>query len=292
VTVPAQVVAFPTRRSRLRALLAALRPAQWSKNLLVFAGLVFAAQLGDPRRWLWALTAFVAYCAASSAAYLVNDVRDADDDRRHASKRGRPVARGEVSERGALLVAAALAGAALLLVVPLGWATVGLVAAFLALQGAYTLRLKRLVLLDVFTIGALFVIRATAGAEAVEVRISPWLLVCTALLALFLALAKRRGELATGVYVPEGYSLALVDQLVGVLAASTVIAYSLYTFTAHSTAMMATIPFVLYGIFRYLLLVHHDDLGEEPEQVLLTDWPILVTVALWAATSAVILELT
>jgi 4-hydroxybenzoate polyprenyltransferase len=292
VTVPAQVVAFPTRRTRLRALLAALRPAQWSKNLLVFAGLVFAAQLGDPRRWLWALTAFGAYCAASSAAYLVNDVRDADDDRRHASKRGRPVARGEVSARAALLSAAALAGAALLVVVPLGWATVGLLAGFLALQAAYTLSLKRLVLLDVFAIGALFVIRAAAGAEAVEVRISPWLLVCTALLALFLALAKRRGELAAGVHVPEGYSLALVDQLVGVVAASTVIAYSLYTFTAHSTAMMATIPFVLYGIFRYLLLVHRDDLGEEPEQVLLTDRPILVTVALWAATSAVILELT
>jgi 4-hydroxybenzoate polyprenyltransferase len=292
VTVPAQVVALPARRSRTRALLIALRPAQWSKNLLVFAGIVFAAQLDDPRRWLWAVTAFVAYCAASSAAYLVNDVRDAADDRRHAVKRGRPVARGEVSERTALIVAAALAGAALLVVVPLGWAAVGLLAAFLALQAAYTLSLKRLVLLDVFAIGALFIIRATAGAEAVEVRISPWLLVCTALLALFLALAKRRGELAAGVHVPEGYSLALVDQLVAVVAASTVIAYSLYTFTAHSTAMMATIPFVLYGIFRYLLLVHRDDRGEEPEQVLLTDRPILITVALWAATSAAILELT
>jgi 4-hydroxybenzoate polyprenyltransferase len=292
VTVPAQVVALPARRSRAQALLAAVRLAQWSKNLLVFAGIVFAAQLGDARRWLWALTAFVAYCAASSAAYLVNDVRDADDDRRHPIKRGRPVARGEVSAHTALLLAAGLALAALLLVVPLGWATVGLLAAFLALQAAYTLSLKRLALLDVFAIGALFVIRATAGAEAVEVRISPWLLVCTALLALFLALAKRRGELAAGVQVPDGYSLALVDQLVAVVAASTVIAYSLYTFTAHSTAMMATIPFVLYGIFRYLLLVHRDDLGEEPEQVLLTDRPILVTVALWAATSAAILELT
>ncbi len=292
MTVPAQVVALPARRSRTRALLAALRPAQWSKNLLVFAGIVFAAQLDDARRWVWALTAFAAYCAASSAAYLVNDVRDAEDDRRHPSKRGRPVARGEVSARVALAAAAALAGAALLLVVPLGWATVGLLAGFLALQAAYTLGLKRLVLLDVFAIGALFVIRAVAGAEAVEVRISPWLLVCTALLALFLALAKRRGELAAGVHVPDGYSLALVDQLVAIVAASTVIAYSLYTFTAHSTAMMATIPFVLYGVFRYLLLVHRDDLGEEPEQVLLTDLPILATVALWATTSAAILELT
>jgi 4-hydroxybenzoate polyprenyltransferase len=292
VTVPAHVVALPARRSRTRALLAAIRPTQWSKNLLVFAGIVFAAQLGDARRWAWALAAFAAYCAASSAAYLVNDVRDAEDDRRHPSKRTRPVARGELSAGAALATAAALAGGALVLVLPLGWVTVGLLAAFLALQGAYTFGLKRLVLLDVFAIGALFVIRAVAGAEAVEVRISPWLLVCTALLALFLALAKRRGELAAGVHVPEGYSLALVDQLVAIVAASTVIAYSLYTFTAHSTAMMATIPFVLYGVFRYLLLVHRDDLGEEPEHVLLTDLPILVTVALWAATSATILELT
>jgi 4-hydroxybenzoate polyprenyltransferase len=291
VTVPAHVVALPARRSRVRAFVVALRPAQWSKNLLVFAGIVFAAELGDARRWVWALTAFVAYCAASGAAYLVNDVRDAAEDRRHASKRVRPVARGEVSRRTALAGAGVLAALALLLAVPLGWAAVGLLAAFLALQGAYTLSLKRVVLLDVFAIGALFVIRATAGAEAVEVRISPWLLVCTALLALFLALAKRRGELAAGVGVPDGYSLALVDQLVAVVAASTVIAYSLYTFTAHSTAMMATIPFVLYGIFRYLLLVHRDELGEEPEQVLLTDRPLLATVALWAATCAAILEL-
>ena len=292
VTVPAQVLALPARRSRTRALIAALRPAQWSKNLLVFGGIVFAAQLEDPRRWVWALSAFVAYCAASSAAYLVNDVRDAEEDRRHPTKRNRPVARGEVSFRTALLVAGVLSCFALALVVPLGWATVALLLAFLVVQAAYTLRVKRLVLLDVFAIGALFVIRAAAGAEAVEVRISPWLLVCTALLALFLALAKRRGELAAGVHVPDGYSLPLVDQLVAIVAASTLIAYSLYTFTAHSTAMLATIPFVLYGVFRYLLLVHRDDLGEEPEQVLLTDFPILVTVALWAATSAVILELT
>ena len=146
-------------------------------------------------------------------------------------------------------------------------------------------------------IAGLFVVRAAAGAEAVDVPISPWLLLCTALLALFLGLAKRRGELVLvgaqrtpGRPVLEGYSLALVDQLVSVVAASTVIAYSLYTFTARdSKTMMVTIPFVLFGVFRYLLLIQRDDIGEEPENVLLTDRPLLGTIALWAATSALIL---
>src|SRR5439155_7856502 len=168
---------------------------------------------------------------------------------------------------------------------------------FVGLQAAYTLGLKHVVLIDVMTLAGLFVVRAGAGAAGVHVRISPWLLLCTALLALFLALAKRRGELVLvgaaatpGRPVLEGYSLALVDQLISVIAASTVIAYSLYTFTARdSKTMMVTIPFVLFGVFRYLLLIQRDDLGEEPENVLLTDRPLIATIALWAATSGAIL---
>jgi uncharacterized membrane protein len=156
------------------------------------------------------------------------------------------------------------------------------------------------VLLDVLAISALFVIRAAAGAEAVHVPISAWLLLCTALLALFLALAKRRGELvlvgaerAPGRPVLEGYSLVLVDQLVSVVAASTVIAYSLYTFTARdSKAMMVTVPFVVYGVFRYLLLLQRRELGEEPENVLLSDVPLLLTIAAWAVTCAIVLAVT
>ena len=295
-----EIVELPQRRSPLRAALVALRPRQWSKNLLVFAGLVFAAKLGDPLRWLEASVCFVAYCAISSASYLANDVRDRHDDRLHPIKRSRPIARGELSARAALTIAGALAVLAPLLVVPLGLGSVLLVLAFAALQAAYTLRLKHVVLLDVLAISALFVIRASAGAEAVDVRISPWLLICTGLLALFLALGKRRAELVLvgaeetpGRPVLEGYSLALVDQLVSVVAASTVIAYSLYTFTARdSKAMMATVPFVVYGVFRYLLLLQRRDLGEEPENVLLTDPPLLLTIAAWAATSAAILAFT
>jgi 4-hydroxybenzoate polyprenyltransferase len=283
-------------RGSAHAALAALRPRQWLKNLFVFAGIVFAAKLGDATRWVEAIGCFGAFCAASSAAYLVNDVRDAEDDRRHPIKRERPIARGDLSVRFALALAAVLAVAALAVGLALGWQVLLYVAAFLALQGAYSLGLKHLVLLDVMTIGGLFVLRAAAGARAIDVPISEWLLLCTALLALFLGFAKRRGELvlvgaerAPGRPVLEGYSLELVDQLVSVVAASTVIAYGLYTFEADTRGMMATIPFVLFGVFRYLVLVHKHDLGEEPERVLLGDRQLIAAVALWAVTAATIL---
>jgi 4-hydroxybenzoate polyprenyltransferase len=277
-----------------------MRPRQWTKNLLLFAGLIFAAKLGDVTRWLDALLAFAAYCAASSAAYLVNDVRDAEHDREHPIKRLRPVASGELPARSAIVLAALLAAAAFAGVAVLGLGAVGFLAGFLVLQAAYTAGLKHVVLIDVLAIAGLFVLRAAAGAEGVGVRISPWLLICTGLLALFLALGKRRAELVLvgaaetpGRPVLEGYSLALVDQLVTVVAASTVISYCLYTFTARdSKAMMVTIPFVVFGVFRYLLLMHRRDLGEEPEEVLLRDVPIIVCIAGWAASAAVILALT
>ncbi len=294
------VAALACTRTLARAALAALRLRQWSKNLLLFAGLIFAAKIGDVTRWGEALGAFAAYCAASSAAYLANDVRDAADDREHPVKRLRPVASGELPARAALWLAGLLTSAALAAAALLGPWSAAFMGGFLVLQAAYTGGLKRIVLIDVLAISGLFVLRAAAGAQAVDVRISPWLLICTGLLALFLALGKRRAELvlvgadrAPGRAVLTGYSLALVDQLVSVVAASTVIAYSLYTFTARdSNAMMATIPFVVYGVFRYLLLLHRHGLGEEPENVLLTDVPLLVTIAAWAATCAAILALT
>ena len=296
----APVIELTQRRSVARAAFVSLRPRQWTKNLLLFAGIIFAAKLGDPLRWLEAFAAFAAYCAASSAAYLANDVRDAPHDRVHPVKRSRPIARGELSARAAYLLAAALLSVAVALVAPLGLPSLGFLAAFLVLQGAYTVRLKHVVLIDVMTIAGLFVLRAAAGAGGVHVRISPWLLLCTALLALFLALAKRRGELVLvgaeatpGRPVLAGYSLMLVDQLVAVVAACTIIAYSLYTFTARdSKALMVTIPFVVFGVFRYLLLIHRQDLGEEPEEILLRDPPILACIAAWAVCAAVILLVT
>lgn len=295
----AAVIPLQPRRRPVLALGAALRPRQWTKNLLLFAGIVFAAEIGDAGRWLAAGAAFVLYCAASSAAYLVNDLVDAPADRLHPVKRRRPIARGEITPRTAVFAAVALVGLAAGLAVALGPVALGFLALFLAIQAGYTLGLKHVVLVDVMAIAALFVVRAAAGAGAVDVRISPWLLVCTALLALFLALGKRRGELVLvgaeatpGRPVLEGYSLELVDQLVAIVAAATVLSYTVYTLTAReSQALAATIPFVLFGIFRYVLLLHRGGGGEEPENVLVTDAPILATVAGWAAVSATILVL-
>lgn len=296
----APIVELPRRRTPWRAALVALRPRQWAKNVLLFAGILFAAKLGEPVRWLEATAAFVAYCAASSAAYLVNDVRDAAADRGHPVKRRRPVARGELSRRTALALAAALAPAALAIAAVLGPGSAAWLLGFLALQAAYTLRLKHVAIVDVAVIAGLFVIRAAAGAVAVDVAISPWLLVCTGLLALFLALGKRRAELvlvqearASGRPVLDGYSLPLVDQLLAAVAGATIVVYVLYTITARdSRALVVTIPFVVFGLFRYLLLLHRRARGEEPENILLGDLPILLTVAAWAATCAAILALT
>ena len=295
----APVLELRPRRSPTRSVIAALRPRQWSKNLLLFAGIVFAAKLGDFSRWGEAAAAFVAYCAASSSAYLVNDLRDAPHDRAHPIKRNRPIARGELSTERALVLAAVLAVAALAIGAALGYVSLLFLVAFVALQLGYSLGLKRIVLVDVSLIAGLFVVRAAAGAAAVDVRISPWLLACTALLALFLGLAKRRGELvlvgaeaAPGRPVLEGYSLRLVDRLLNVVAGSTVLAYVVYTATAHTPAMVLTAPFVIFGLARYLMLVHRHELGEEPENVLLSDRPTLACVALWIATSALILAST
>jgi 4-hydroxybenzoate polyprenyltransferase len=296
---PARVVELRPRRSAFEAAFVSLRPRQWPKNLLLFAGIVFAAELGDDVRWAEAAAIFVAYCAASSAAYLVNDLRDAADDRKHPVKRDRPIARGELSSERALVLSATLAAGALVVAALLGFASLLFMLGFIALQLAYSLGLKRVVLVDVAVIAGLFVIRAAAGAAAVDVRISPWLLVCTALLALFLGLAKRRGELVLvrgdrtpGRPVLDGYSLQLVDRMLNVVAVATAAAYAAYALTAHSAWMALTIPFVAGGLARYLLLVHRHDLGEEPENVLLADRVILGCVAAWAVVSAVVLAAT
>lgn len=290
----ASVVPLHPRRGPLRAALVALRPRQWTKNLLLFAGIVFAAEIDDPVRWLQAVAAFIAWCAASSAAYLGNDVRDALEDRRHPVKRRRPVARGELAPRAALALAAGLAVVALAISVALGPAVVAVLLAFLALQAAYTLGLKTLVLVDVLVIALLFVVRSVAGALAVDVRISPWLLVCTGLLALFLGLGKRRSELAASNgharKALSGYDLGLVDQLLTIVAAATIVTYALYTVLARdSKALLVTVPLVVLGVFRYLLLLRRTTRGEEPENVLLRDPWILGVVAVWTAACAGIL---
>ena len=292
-----EALELPLARGRAHAVLAALRPKQWTKNALVFAGIVFAARIDVWQKWVEALVVFAAYCAASSAAYLLNDLRDVEHDRRHPVKRYRPIARGELSERAAGSLAVALVATALVLASLLGVWSLVVVLGFFGLQAAYSLGLKHVVLVDVAAIAALFVIRGTAGAVAVHVRISPWLLACTALLALFLALAKRRAEIdlvvaarTPGRPVLAGYSRALVDRLLAALAAVTVLSYAAYALTAGNSRWMAvTIPFVVFGIGRYVWLVRGHGVGEEPEEVLLRDVPLLASIVAWAVACGAIL---
>ena len=283
------------------ALLASLRPRQWVKNLFVFAGVIFSQQLLTPRVWP-ALAAFAIFCGLSGAIYLFNDVADADRDRLHESKRLRPVASGALPLGaavgfGVLLLAGCLAAAFRLS------PAFGLVAlAYGALLTAYSVWLKHLVILDVLTVAAGFVLRAVAGAVAVDVEISGWLLICTILIALFLALGKRRheyrsltGDGAAHRPILAEYSEGFLDQMISVVTASTVTTYALYTMSPetvakfHTRLLPLTLPFVLYGIFRYLYLLYRRDLGGNPSDLLVTDRGLLLDALLWMlATLAII----
>jgi 4-hydroxybenzoate polyprenyltransferase len=294
--------AASTRPSALKALLLTLRPEQWTKNLLVFAGVMFGGRLLDVTALWAAMATFAVFCALSSTVYIFNDIADRDADRQHPLKSSRPIAAGDLSRAAAAFAGAGLAGAALAVATILS-PRLGLVAAaYLLLLLLYSAALKHFVIVDVLVIAGGFVLRAVAGAVAVAVPISHWLLVCTTLLALFLALSKRRHELtllgegAVGHRrILEEYSPYLLDQMIAVVTASTLVAYTLYTTDAETAARLGTtrlgltIPFVLYGIFRYLYLVHQKRGGGSPSTMLVTDRPLLACVALWAASVAVIL---
>ncbi len=283
------------------ALLASLRPRQWVKNLFVFAGVIFSQQLLTPRVWP-ALAAFAIFCGLSGAIYLFNDVADVDKDRLHESKRRRPIA------SGALPIGAAIGFGVLLLAGCLAAAfrlspAFGLVALFYGvLLTAYSLWLKHLVILDVLTVAAGFVLRAVAGAVAVDVEISGWLLICTILIALFLALGKRRheyrsltGDAAAHRPILAEYSEGFLDQMISVVTASTVTTYALYTMSSetvakfHTRLLPLTLPFVLYGIFRYLYLLYRRDLGGNPSDLLVTDRGLLLDALLWMVTTLAII---
>ncbi len=280
--------------AQLRALLETMRPKQWTKNLVIFAGLVFSDDrlLLSPRAVFTTTAAFFIFCLLSSAVYILNDLADIEKDREHPIKRHRPLPSGRLNQsvaKGTVLLLFAL-------LIPIAWwlqPWFGAAAfAYVLNNLTYTFFLKNIVLLDVFSIAAGFVLRAMAGAFVIEAPISPWLYVVTILLALFLAISKRRHELILlqqnrGAHrrVLEEYTEELLDEMLSVVTASTVIAYSLYTFTAHNLpqnhTMMLTIPFALYGLFRYLYLIHRKNLGGAPEEALLQDKPLLTTIVLW-----------
>jgi 4-hydroxybenzoate polyprenyltransferase len=284
------------------ALVRSLRPDQWLKNGFVLAPMVFSGLLDDPIIWGRSLLAVAAFCAASSAVYLVNDVLDREADRRHPSKCNRPIAAGDISVGVALVTAVVLAVAGMVVAFALGGWFPAVLGSYILLVVAYSVVLKRVVFVDVLVLAAGFVLRVVGGAVAIDVPVSRWLLLCAYLLALYLALGKRRSELAllgdsagTHREVLGHYTLGLVDQAISVVLGATVLAYALYTVAPDTVAkvgsegLMATVPVVLYGLFRYLYLLHRYELGGSPTRVLVTDRPLLITVIVWFGVAAVVI---
>ncbi len=278
-----------------------MRPRQWTKNLFIFAALLFDLKLFDLTYAVRTVLAFVLFCILSGSVYLINDLTDIEKDRQHPVKRNRPLASGKLKRSWAVTAAVVVPPITLslcFLLQPL----FGLIAlAYFVIQLLYSFGLKNVVILDVLIIAAGFVLRVAAGAAVAEAqRFSPWIYVCITLLALFLALGKRRNELtlldANALEhrkVLQEYSPELLDEMIALVTSSTVIAYSLYTFSAENLpanrAMMLTIPFVLYSIFRYLYLIHEKNLGGSPEEILIRDAPFIVSNLCWGAVVVLIL---
>jgi 4-hydroxybenzoate polyprenyltransferase len=283
-------------RSRLAALAVSLRPRQWTKNGALLLPAIFGKRMTDPASVWLAVLGVVTFCLLASATYLGNDIADREQDRLHPDKRRRPIAAGDLPVGLAAVTAVALGALGLGIGFTLGPWFFACAVAYLALQVAYTLRLKRVVVLDVFAIAAGFVIRVIAGAEAVQVPVSNWLFLCTILLSLFLALSKRRAELTllagqAGLHrdILAEYTVPMVDQLLTVVSACTVLAYALYTLAPDTLQRFGTdrlkytVPFVLFGLFRYHYLVHRQDAGGHPERVLLGDRPTQWNLVLYLA---------
>jgi len=289
-------------RSAVANLIISLRPDQWTKNLIVFAALIFAVKLLDPAALALASAAFLIFCVLSGCVYLINDVSDREADRQHPLKRLRPIASGALGAGAALAWAVGLSVVALAAAYALRPLFALTAAAYLALFVLYTRTLKHVVILDVMSIAIGFVLRAVAGGLVIGVPISDWLLVCTILLALFLGLAKRRHEitmLADGASghrrILEEYDPYLLDQMISIVAAATLVVYIIYCASPETAErfgtplLVLTTPFPIYGIFRYLYLVHRKHGGGSPSDLLLRDRPLLSCVALWGLTVVAII---
>jgi len=294
----------PPRSSALRALVETLRPQQWVKNGFVFAALIFSQSLTRWDRCRQVLLAALVFCLVSSAAYALNDILDAAEDRHHPTKKLRPIASGRLSATTAGIAGAILACAGLIAAGRLGAGFFGIVVAYLGVNVLYSTFLKRVLLLDVFIVAAGFLFRVIGGGLVIHVAISPWLIVCTTLLALFIALSKRRHELvmlgrraSDHRAILADYSPYYLDQLISIVTASTVVTYALYTLSPDvqtkfpGKRLEMTIPFVLFGIFRYLHLIHHHDQGGNPTRSLFTDPVLLSVVLFWAASVILIIYL-
>jgi 4-hydroxybenzoate polyprenyltransferase len=281
----------------VRLVVEGMRPRQWIKNAFVFGGVLYSGQFVEAGPLATAVAVFVAFCLASGAAYLINDAVDAEADRLNPRTAVRPIARGELSPRTAVAAGVVAAVAGLAITALVNWETLATLAGFIALQVAYSTFLKHQLFIDVMAVAAGFVLRAYAGLVAIDVDISEWLLLCTGLLALFLGFGKRRGEvvaLGGSVHpqrpVLEQYSVALVDELIAVVTPSIIVAYSLYAvLAARSQAMLLTVPFVMYGVFRVLYLIHHGSrLPDDPTVVVWQDRPLQICIMLWGLSAGLI----
>ncbi len=282
-------------------LLKSLRPTQWTKNAFIFAALIFDVKLFQLEPLIKTTIGFVLLCAISGAVYLINDLVDIDKDRQHPTKKHRPIPSGQVPFRVAFIIAILIPALALPLSFILNFYFGIIITAYLLLQIAYSFKLKNIVIIDVLTIAAGFVLRVAAGVALVEAeRFSPWLYVFTVLLALFLGLGKRREELAllkdqaaNARTILNEYNLPFLDEMMAVVTAGTVMTYSFYTFSAPNLPdnhmMMLTIPFVIYGIFRYLYVIHVQGNGGAPDEVLLTDRPLQISIVLFGLSVIIIL---
>jgi len=288
----------------LLGLVRSLRPEQWLKNGFVLAPLVFSGRFADPGAWRLGIAAMVAFCAAASATYLVNDLADREADREHPLKRTRPIASGQVPAGAAAPAAVGLFVLAGVPAFAVGGKLPLVVGGYVALTLLYSLGFKRLVFVDVLVVAAGFVLRVVGGAAAIRVPVSHWLLLCAYLLALYLALGKRRAELAllgaeAGNHraVLGRYSIELLDQSMSVVLGATVVAYAIYTVAPETVAkvgsggLMATVPVVLYGLFRYLYLLHREEMGGSPTRTLLADRPLALCVVLWLAVAGAVIAL-
>jgi len=279
-----------------------MRPRQWLKNLFVFAALIFARQFTQPSQLLLASGAFIIFCLLSGAVYLFNDLADAEGDRQHQDKKTRPIAAGKLPAAAALTAALLVSLTALAAAFIIKPSFGGIAFLYLILMIAYSLFLKHVVIVDVLMIAFGFILRVLAGGIIIEVPISEWLYLCTFLLSLFLALSKRRHEVVllaenAGLHrkILNEYSSVLLDQMIAVVTSSTLMAYALYTLTPRtrmevSTRLYLTIPFVVYGIFRYLFLVHRKTGGGQPEKTLLTDPALMINICLWVISVFLILR--
>src|SRR5436190_1518235 len=294
----AEPASAPPPRSSAMALLVAMRPSEWIKNLLVFAGVLFSGKLGHGAQLADAAVTFGCFCAISSAGYLFNDLHDAPFDRRHPEKRRRPIASGALSPRAAWLAAAVLAAVGIVVAALVAPEVAGLVAGYGVITVAYTLVVKRLVILDVMAIASLFILRVVAGAVAVGAHASEWLLLCTGMLALFLGFTKRRQEAILeqtegGETRPvlEHYSLPFLDQMVSMVTASAILSYVIYAVNSPriGSKMLATAPSVLYAIFRYLYLIYDRRDTRSTAAILTEDPGMLFAAITWVAAAVLML---